>query len=49
MVQQQKELSKKEYDREMRKEVERLKREGRMPSLEDVMQAFRESLKKHKQ
>jgi hypothetical protein len=41
-------LSKKEYDKEMQARVDRLKAEGKMPSLDEVLGVFRETLEKHR-
>jgi hypothetical protein len=43
----QRRLSKKEYDSEMQAEVDKLKAEGKMPSLEEVLDIFHDVLKRH--
>jgi hypothetical protein len=40
-------LSKSEYDEQMRQEVEKLKAQGKMPSLEEVLEIFQQVLEEH--
>ena len=40
-------LSKSEYDEQMRQEVGKLKAQGKMPSLEEVLEIFQQVLEEH--